>query len=132
MYRVGVSDRVRALHALQGDFGEESQTHAHEYRVEWICSALSLDENGFSVDIALLSEELARLLRDLEGCDLNKLEFFRDRQPSVENFAFYLHRELFRALAQRDYPVYGIAESEIRIRESESAWASYSARRSDF
>ena len=77
MYRVGVSDRLRALHALRGDFGEESRTHAHEYRVEWTCSCLSLDENGFSVDLAVMAEELGRLLRGLEGKDLNELEFFR-------------------------------------------------------
>ncbi len=130
MYRVGVIDRIRAVHALRGDFGEEARPHSHEYRVEWILSCLSLDENGFSVDIALISEELDRLLRSLSGRDLNGLEFFRDRQSSLENLAFYLHQELFQALMARGYPVYEIAESEIRIWESETAWASYLAQRS--
>lgn len=131
MYRVGVADRFKAVHALRGDFGEESRPHEHDYRVEWICSSLILDENGFSVNIALLAEALARILEGLQGRDLNRLEFFQDRQSSLENLSFYLQRELFRHIEGRGVPVSDIVESEIRIWESEDAWASYQARQSE-
>jgi 6-pyruvoyl-tetrahydropterin synthase len=125
MFQVGVRNRMRARHFLRGDFGDESQPHEHEYVLEWNCSTMALDENGFSVDIALMEELLADTVNAIRGALLNDLEFFRERQVSVENMARFLHRRLFDGLEGRGYPVSTILQSEIRIWESESAWASY-------
>ena len=125
MFQVGVRNRMRARHFLRGDFGDESQPHEHEYVLEWNCSTMALDENGFSVDIALMEELLADAVNAIRGALLNDLEFFRERQASVENMARFLHRRLFDGLEGRGYPVSTILQSEIRIWESESAWASY-------
>jgi len=125
MFQVGVRNRLRAGHFLRGDFGEESQPHEHEYLVEWNCSTMALDENGFSVDIALMEELLAAAVGSIRGTLLNDLEFFRERQASVENMARFMHRRLFDGLEGRGYPVSTILHSEIKIWESETAWASY-------
>jgi 6-pyruvoyltetrahydropterin/6-carboxytetrahydropterin synthase len=125
MFQVGVRNRLRASHFLRGDFGEETQPHEHDYVLEWNCSTMALDENGFSVDIALMEELLAATVGSLDGCLLNDLEFFRERQPSVENMARFVHRRLFDALEGRGYPVATILQSRIKIWESETAWASY-------
>ncbi|MBN1835181.1 MAG: 6-carboxytetrahydropterin synthase [Spirochaetales bacterium] len=125
MFQVGIKDRFRAGHYLRGDFGEEARPHEHDYVVEWICSTSGLDQNGFSVDIALAEELLAATVHEIQGALLNELEFFAERQPSVENMARYLHRKLFDALEGRSYPVSTILQSEIKIWESDTAWASY-------
>lgn len=125
MFQVGIKNHFRAGHYLKGDFGEESHPHEHDYVLEWICSTVALDENGFSVDIALMEELLAAAVRAVDGKLLNDFEFFRERQASVENMARFLHRRLFDALEVRGYPVSTILQSEIRIWESETAWASY-------
>jgi len=125
MFQVGIKNRFRAGHFLRGDFGEESSPHEHDYVLEWICSTVALDENGFSVDIALMEELLAAAVEAVDGKLLNDFEFFKERQASVENMARFLHRWLFDALEARGYPVSTILQSEIRIWESESAWASY-------
>ena len=59
---------------------------------------------------------------------LNDLEFFRDRQPSVENMARFFHQRLLAALrGRRSYAVDRIVHAELKIWESPQAWASYSA-----
>lgn len=125
MFQVGIKNRFRARHFLRGDFGEESHPHEHEYVLEWVCSTAALDENGFSVDIALMEELLAEAVASIEGQLLNDLEFFQERQPSVENMARFFHRRLFDALEGRGYAVSTVLRAEIRIWESETAWASY-------
>jgi 6-pyruvoyl-tetrahydropterin synthase len=125
MYQVGIRNRFRATHFLVGDFAEETRPHEHEYVVEWICSTNVLDENGFSVDIAVMEEELQRLMDDTQGKRLNDLEFFKDRQVSVENLAHYIHTSLVEALKRRSFSLESILEFQVKIWESETAWAAY-------
>lgn len=125
MFEVGIRNRLRAVHFLRGDFGEETVPHAHEYLVEWIVRTEGLDENGFSVDIALMEELLHSLVVELDGRTLNDLEFFARRQVSVEHLAMYLQQSLFEALRARSYPVAGIVGSRVQVWESDTAWAAH-------
>ena len=100
MYRVGVKGKFQARHFLVGDFGDETTPHSHEYTVNWSLKTVDLDENGFSLDIALLEETLEIVLRDLDERLLNDFAFFETRQPSVENTASFLHDSLFGILAE--------------------------------
>jgi 6-pyruvoyl-tetrahydropterin synthase len=125
MYQVGIKNRFRASHFLVGDFAEETRPHEHEYVVEWICATNVLDENGFSVDIAVMEEELQNLVDRIRGKLLNDLEFFKDRQVSVENMAHYIHTALVGALERRSFSLESIVEFQVKIWESETAWAAY-------
>lgn len=127
MFRVGIKNTLRANHFLRGEFGEESLPHEHEYVVEWSCFTEELDENGFSVDIAVMEEQLERVLERLRGRSLNELEFFRDRQVSVENLARYLHAVLMGALGRAGAAGPALLSSQIKIWESDTAWAAYSS-----
>ncbi len=123
MFSAGVKHGLRAIHRLAGAGAEEAVPHAHDYLVEWSCSAAELDEHGYAVDIALLKRCLHELCVRLQDADLNGLPFFAQRPPSVENLAVFAATELRRCLgeaAQR------IARSEITIWEADDAWASYS------
>jgi 6-pyruvoyl-tetrahydropterin synthase len=125
MYQVGIRNKFTASHYLTGDFGEESLPHEHEYLVEWVCSTNVLDENGFSVNIAVMEEELQSLVSALAGGRLNDLDFFKDRQVSVENLAHYVHSCLVQGLKRRGISLASILEFQVRIWESENAWAAY-------
>jgi len=125
MYQVGIKNTFKASHFLVGDFAEETLPHEHEYLVEWSCSTNVLDENGFSVDIAVMEEELGRLVDGIQGKLLNDLEFFKDRQVSVENMAHYIHTALVEALGKRGFSLESILEFQVKIWESETAWAAY-------
>ena len=125
MYQVGIKKTLQARHFLVGDFAEESIPHEHDYVVEWICTTDVLDENGFSVDISAMEEELGRLGEETRGKLLNDIEFFKGLQPSVENMARYFHARLTHALEQRGFSLESIVESQVKIWESETAWAAY-------
>ncbi len=128
MYRVGVKGSFQARHFLHGDFGAETVPHSHKYTVDWMLCTETLDENGFSLDIAMLEEVLEIVLRDLDDRLLNDLEFFENRQVSVENTAAFLDEMLFGILEEREFPVSEVIECEIRIWESDTAWASFVRR----
>ena len=125
MYQVGIRNKFRATHFLLGDFAEETLPHEHEYVVEWICSTNVLDENGFSVDIAVMEEQLQRLIDRIQGKSLNDLEFFKERQVSVENLAQYFHADLVEGLKKQNFSLESVLEFQIKIWESETAWAAY-------
>ncbi|GAB4222177.1 MAG: hypothetical protein Kow009_13890 [Spirochaetales bacterium] len=122
-YRVGVHSKMEVMHFLVGDFGEETVPHSHDYLVEWVCTASSLDENGFSVNIAVMEEILAREVEFLKGRILNDLPYFRTKQTSVENFAEYLLSTLMNRLKESE-GTETIRSAEVIVRESSTAWAS--------
>ena len=99
--------------------------YSHRYVVDLTLSAETFDKNGFSVDIALLEEVLESILRELDSVLLNELPFFKDRQASVENTAFFVHDLVFARLAEKGFNRVAIGASEVKIWESDSAWASY-------
>ena len=123
MFSAGVSRPLRARHYLVGDFGDESTPHSHPYRIELVSSTPSLDDNGFSTDIAAMEAVLEEVLGSIDDVLLNDLPWFAGRQPSLENLALYLVERLRDGLEAR-----GAAPEEpleIRIWENEHAWAGY-------
>jgi 6-pyruvoyltetrahydropterin/6-carboxytetrahydropterin synthase len=125
MYTTGIKSSFLIKHQLIGDFGEESIPHQHTYVVEWICTVPNLDENGFGVDIDVLTEKLDQIKMSLDNQFLNELPFFRGKQPSIETTARFINNRLLQELKQEGYPVSSIVQSEVRIWESDDAWASY-------
>lgn len=137
LYQVGIKRKFVARHYLVGDFGDESRPHEHVYTAEWICSAEGLDTSGFAVDISIMESALEQVLKGISGRLLNELEFFQGWkpgeepgcqsgcQPSVENVARFILTELFGLLERLRYDTSMITEAEVRIWESETAWASY-------
>jgi len=124
MYRTGVRQKLTARHALRGDFGAESVPHSHPYVVEWIIESDKLDENGFATDISQMESVLEEVIGTIDDVLLNDLDYFRDRQPSLENLASYLHAQLRDRMKGR---VRTKRKMEILIWESDTAWASYVA-----
>jgi 6-pyruvoyl-tetrahydropterin synthase len=123
MFSAGVRRRFSAFHSLAAESGVEASPHAHDYAVFWTCSTEELSEKGYSVDISLLKRSLGSVCGGLEGSDLNRIPFFASRQPSVENLALYLTRELRAALGAA---AAGITGSQVTVWEADDAWASYS------
>jgi hypothetical protein len=56
---------------------------------------------------------------------LNDLPFFQQKQTSVEHFAVFLYEQLVAKLEESGFEFEKVKGSEVRIWESDSAWASY-------
>lgn len=125
MYKTGIKTDFKVRHKLIGDFGDETVPHEHTYVLEWICTVSELDENGFGVNIDILNEKLEQVIKSLDGVFLNDLPYFKNCQASIENTAHFICRTLYDNLKSDGYSVSSISNSEIKIWESEIAWASY-------
>jgi 6-pyruvoyl-tetrahydropterin synthase len=123
IYEAGVSRKLDTSHFLDGDFGDESIPHRHDYRFEFSCAAEDLDQNGFSTDISLLETAADEIRGELKGVLLNDIPFFRDKQPSVENMARLILSRMLSRLEEL-----GEKRKFVRIKvtiwESPDAWAS--------
>jgi len=53
------------------------------------------------------------------------LEFFKERQVSVENLAQYFHTDLAEGLKKENFSLESVIEFQIKNWESETAWAAY-------
>jgi 6-pyruvoyl-tetrahydropterin synthase len=125
MFEAGVSRELNTRHFLKGDFGEESTPHSHEYRFEFSCTVRDLDETGFSADIALLEEAAESAARELDRVLLNDLQYFADKQTSIENMARYIHRLMIRFLQRKGGVPEKFVKSRVTVWESPDAWASF-------
>jgi len=127
MYTVAVSRSFSARHFLVGgDWGPENHDHAHPYRVELLVTGSHLDEHEYLVDITLLDGFLDQQVERYQGQTLNEFPEFSGLNPSIEAFA----RILCRAFADRILPqAVNTIRCEVKLWESESAWASYAMER---
>ncbi|MCP3677850.1 MAG: 6-carboxytetrahydropterin synthase QueD [Deltaproteobacteria bacterium] len=127
MYELKVVSEFAAAHKLRGYDGECEKLHGHNWRVEAIVVADTLDSVGLAVDFKDLKQWLNGILDDLDHLYLNELEPFQSENPSSENLARFIFCELQERVA-----VYaggsegrGIAVQKVTVWESERAAASY-------
>jgi 6-pyruvoyl-tetrahydropterin synthase len=125
MFTVGINGEFSAIHALVGDFGDETLPHSHPYRLDWSFEVRRLDENGFALDISRLQAVRDELFQELNGKNLNKDPYFQDKQTSLENLCSYIAGSLEDLLALSSSDQKRLAGMEIRVWESDDAWAGY-------
>jgi 6-pyruvoyltetrahydropterin/6-carboxytetrahydropterin synthase len=123
MYTVSVSQPFQAKHFLiGGDWGPENQVHSHAYRFEILVFGKRLDEHEYLVDITLLEGFLNQQIDRYRDQTLNQFPDFNGLNPSLEAFA----RIVCHALASLIFPqAQAVERCEVKIWESESAWASF-------
>jgi 6-pyruvoyltetrahydropterin/6-carboxytetrahydropterin synthase len=127
MYTVAVRRDFCARHFLVGgDWGPENQVHEHPYRIELRVTGEKLNEHQYLVDITILEGFLDQQIGRFQDKTLNDFREFHGINPSLEAFA----RILCRAFADRILPeATNTLGCEVRLWESEEAWASYSVER---
>lgn len=94
MYLLSVSQEFDAAHSLRGYQGKCENLHGHRYRVVARFKAEGLDELGMAADFTGLKESLARVIQTLDHRYLNDLPPFEHINPSAENIAALIFREL--------------------------------------
>jgi 6-pyruvoyltetrahydropterin/6-carboxytetrahydropterin synthase len=115
-----VNTHFAAAHNLRGYHGDCEQLHGHNWAVDLVLEADRLDELGMVLDF----REVKRLVREvLEALDhryLNDLEAFREDNPTTENIARYIHRQLQLNLPEP------VRVKKVTAWESEGCGAAYS------
>ena len=120
-YQLKVITEFASAHTLREYPGACSRMHGHNWKVELEAIATKLDEVGMGVDFKKM-KKIAREVGDrLDHRYLNELEPFTEINPTAENIAAYLYREISAQLNTDTIKV-----SAVTLWETERACVRYS------
>ncbi len=120
MYELKIITQFAAAHHLRGFKGKCEQLHGHNWKVEVYVRASQPDETGLVKDFGEIKAITREVLQRLDHTYLNDQAYFQQENPSSENIARYLFRELSRLLDDSQTRI-----SKVAVWESDSACASY-------
>lgn len=121
MYEVSVEQEFDAAHYLRGYEGKCEKLHGHRFRVVASVRAERTDEVGMAYDFTRLKRHLAGVLGRLDHTCLNEVAPFDGINPSSENIATLVYRELEPVLKDT-----GVTLSKIQVWESPHTCVTYS------
>ncbi|MBI1987199.1 MAG: 6-carboxytetrahydropterin synthase QueD [Nitrospinae bacterium] len=120
MYELRVRSGFAAAHQLRGYQGSCENLHGHNWKVEVVVLVEELDKIGIGLDFRQIAQVTRDLLSTLDHRNLNELEPFAESNPTSENLARWLYRELGRQLNGPKVRV-----SQVTVMETEDYAASY-------
>jgi len=100
MYRVSIELDFDAAHYLRGYHGKCEALHGHRFQVMATVEAESLDKIGLAYDFTKLKRYLGEILQNFDHICLNDSKLFDKINPSSENIAAIIHRELSARLSR--------------------------------
>ena len=100
MFEIDVIGSFAAAHALRGYLGRCESLHGHNYKVRLTLIGDRLNDIGLLCDFRDVKTLLNNVIDDLDHRNLNELEPFRNLNPSTENLACYLYREIDSAVSK--------------------------------
>ncbi len=120
MYTISVEQHFDAAHYLRGYQGKCEALHGHRFRVVASVEAAKLDDTGMAFDFTLLKQHLGEIIDRLDHTCLNDIAPFDKINPSSENIATTIYRELNPKLAGAP-----VSLSCIEVWESPQSRAAY-------
>ena len=120
IYEVYVKTHFSAAHALRGYPGDCARTHGHNWIIEVYVKCRELDDIGIGVDFRDIKKAVKDVLSGLDHFDLNELPAFKEENPTSENIAKYLYREIGKVLNTAALQV-----SKVKVCETPGAGAFY-------
>ena len=94
MYEVAVEQEFDAAHYLRGYQGKCENVHGHRFRVVARLRAKRTDEIGMAYDFTSLRQELGQVVSRFDHVCLNDMPPFDKTNPSSENIASTIFKEL--------------------------------------
>jgi 6-pyruvoyltetrahydropterin/6-carboxytetrahydropterin synthase len=112
IFEIFVRSEFAAAHCLRGYPGDCARLHGHNWTVEVSLRCSELDRIGLGIDFREVKEAIKEVMAELDHADLNDHPYFKEMNPSSENIAVYLYRELGKRLDSDRVKVSGIKVSE--------------------
>ena len=94
MYQISVEQHFDAAHFLRGYRGKCEAMHGHRFRVVLKVEAAALDNIGLAYDFVELKKHLAEAISRFDYTCLNDVSPFDKLNPSSENIAATIYKEL--------------------------------------
>ncbi len=93
-YQLKVVTEFASAHTLRDYPGACSRMHGHNWKVETEAVASQLDKTGMAVDFKVLKKAAHEVGDQMDHYYLNDLIPFKEINPTAENIAAYLYREI--------------------------------------
>jgi 6-pyruvoyltetrahydropterin/6-carboxytetrahydropterin synthase len=93
-YQLKVVTDFAAAHTLRDYPGACSRMHGHNWKVELEAVATQLDDIGMGVDFKVMKQAAREVGGRLDHQYLNDLEPFKNINPTAENIAAYMYKEI--------------------------------------
>ena len=119
MYEISVEKHFDAAHFLRGYLGKCEALHGHRFKVVARVNAAGLDDIGMAYDFTELKRHLGDILTAYYHTCLNDVPPFDKLNPSSENIAAAIYRQLDSRLAAP------VSISGIEVWESPHTWVTY-------
>ena len=120
-YQLKVVTDFASAHTLRDYPGACSRMHGHNWKVELEAVASQLDDIGMAVDFKVMKQAAREIAERLDHRYLNDLEPFKEINPTAENIAAYMYKEI-SALINSD----AIKVTALTLWETERACVRYS------
>ena len=97
MYEVIVQQEFSSAHSLRHYHGQTEPLHGHNFRVEVVLRGKRLQNKvKYLVDFVEFQQVLRAIIKPMDHVNLNALPPFDRENPSAENLAAHIGRELAR------------------------------------
>ncbi len=123
MYEISASAHFDAAHYLRGYKGKCANVHGHRWQVEIAMQGPELNEQGILIDFMDVKTMLKEVLDLFDHRMINEVPPFDGLNPTAENIARFIFREMSEKLKRLTGSDIKIAR--VTVRESESAGATY-------
>lgn len=112
-WRLSITEDFAASHQLRHYEGKCERMHGHNFGVEAQVEGDTLTEKTeMLVDFKVLRKHLKEILKELDHHHLNEVACFTERNPSSENIARFIYKELQKRLEGLGVEVASITVSE--------------------
>ena len=120
VFEIFVETHFSAAHSLTGYRGNCAQIHGHNWAAEVFVICRELNNIGIGIDFRDLKQVIKDTIKDLDHSYLNEHSEFTRINPSSENIAKFLYRELGGKINSDNLKV-----SKVKVSESRGAGACY-------
>ncbi|MCM8814620.1 MAG: 6-carboxytetrahydropterin synthase QueD [Candidatus Omnitrophica bacterium] len=98
MFEITVVSSFSSAHHLRQYRGKCEKLHGHNWNVELTVSGEPDSESGVVIDFGILKQILEKVLEKLDHTYLNDIDHFKKVNPSSENIAFFIFKEVEKSL----------------------------------
>ena len=120
IFEVYIETHFSAAHALRGYPGDCARLHGHNWIIQVYVRCRELDDIGIGIDFRVIKENVKDVLQGLDHFNMNELPAFQEDNPTSENIAKYLYRELRKRIDSDKVKV-----SKVKVSETPNAGAIY-------
>ncbi|MBL7961134.1 6-carboxytetrahydropterin synthase QueD [bacterium] len=119
MYLLELVETFSAAHALRNYPGICARIHGHNWKIKVVLRCETTDENGMTVDYAVLKKILMNLIAEFDHNLFNDHLYFKNVNPTSEKICEYFYNEL-----EKKFPS-AVKMHFVQIWETESFSVSY-------